>query len=375
MRGRVGDLPNDTSAELPTQTGATSHAPEAVTATLPTRPREWIKPTGLCIGIGGVRVDRAIAVQVLEAVSPHAIAAAIEAADRVDRANTDVRRAAERELEGARYEATLASRRYEAVDPTKRLVARELETRWEAALMRVREIEQRLVDVDAKVASQPHTDRDALLALAEDLPAVWNSSMSDNRTKQRLLRVLVREVIIDLDNAANETILVIHWTGGRHTEIRVGRVRSGSRYPSDRRPSAVEVVQKMGGQWPDRELAITMNRMRCKGVGGTSWTTVRVKELRERLGISAFDPSTPRPEAVSVEEAAKRLSICVGSVYRLIRDGVLPASQILPGAPWQVPVATLASKAVKASVHEIVERRPRKRSKPQATHTLQLPGL
>ncbi len=62
-----------------------------------------------------------------------------------------------------------------------------------------------------------------------------------------------------------------------------------------------------------------MNRMRCKGAGGATWTTVRVKELRERLGIDAFDPSAQRIEAVSVNEAAKRLGICIGSVSRLIR--------------------------------------------------------
>lgn len=331
--------------------------------------------SGLCIGIGGVRVDRAIVAQVLEAVSAHAIDAALEATVRVDRANADVRRAIERELEEARYETTLASRRYEAVDPTKRLVARELEARWEAALMRVRETEQRLADVDAKIASQPQLDRGSLLTLAHDLPAAWNSPTTDSRTKQRLLRILIREVIIDLDSTANDTLLVIHWTGGRHTELRVGRVRTRSRYPSDRRPSAVEVVKNMGGKWPDRELAVTMNRMRCKGPENTSWTTVRVKELRERLGISAFDPTAPKDETVTVDEAARRLSICVGSVYRLIRNGVLPASQIMPAAPWEIPAAALHSEAVRIGVQEIVGRRPRKRSKPQDTNTLHLPGV
>ena len=93
-------------------------------------------------------------------------------------------------------------------------------------------------------------------ALAHDLPAVWNSPTADARTKQLLVRVLVSEVIVDLDDATNEAVLVIHWTGGRHTEIRVARVRTG-RYPADRDPSAVEVVRKMGGKWPDRELAVT----------------------------------------------------------------------------------------------------------------------
>lgn len=327
-----------------------------------------------CIGIGGVRVDRAVAAQILDAISPHAIEAAIEAADRAVRADADVRSAIERELEEARYEATLAARRYEAVDPTKRLVARELEARWEAALTRAREIEQRLAALDAKPSSPSPVDREALLALAADLPAVWNSPTADGRTKQRLLRTLVHEIIIDLDDATNEAIVVIHWKGGRHTEVRVARVRTG-RYPADRAPSATEVIRKLGGKWSDRELAVTMNRMRCKGAGGATWTTVRVKELRERLGIAAFDPAAPRIATISVDEAARRLGVSVISVYRLIRSGALPASQLMPSAPWQIPVAALGTERVRIGVQQIIARRPRKPAKSQDTHTLRLPGV
>jgi DNA invertase Pin-like site-specific DNA recombinase len=329
---------------------------------------------GLCVGIGGVRVDRAVAAQLLEAVAPHAIDAALEAAARSERADADVRGAIEHELEEARYEVTVASRRYEAVDPQKRLVARELEARWERALERVADLERRVAELDATRVSRPRVDREGLLGLARDLPAAWNAPTADARTKQRLVRVLVREVIIDLDDATNEAIATIHWTGGRHTELRVARVRVG-RYPADRQPSAVVVMRKMGGKWPDRELAVTMNRMRCKGAGAATWTTVRVKELRERLGIAPFDPNAECVESVSIDETAKRLAICVPSVHRLIRDGVLPATQIMPSAPWQIPVAALESEAVRIGVRAVVERRPRNFSDLQDSKTLRLPGV
>jgi hypothetical protein len=161
---------------------------------------------------------------------------------------------------------------------------------------------------------------------------------------------------------------------GRHTELRVSRVRSG-RYPEDRRPSSVDVIRKLGGQWPDREVAVTMNRMRCKPADGKSWTTVRVRELRERLGIAPFDPAAHRIETISVDETASRLGICVGSVQKLIREGVLPATQLLPSAPWQVPVAALDSDVVKTGVREIVERRPRNYRVLQDDKTLKLPGF
>jgi hypothetical protein len=137
----------------------------------------------------------------------------------------------------------------------------------------------------------------------------------------------------------------------------------------------VEVIRKLGGQWPDRQLAVTMNRMRCKAADGSSWTAVRVRELRERLGIAPFDPAAPGVAAISVDETARRLQICVGSVLRLIRQGVLPATQLMPSAPWQVPLAALESEAVKIGVRGVIERRPRNFTVLQDGKTLKLPGF
>jgi DNA invertase Pin-like site-specific DNA recombinase len=329
---------------------------------------------GLCVGIGGVRVDRAIAAQITEVLSPLAVEAALQAAERTLLTEDEVRLAIQRELEEARYEASLAARRYEAVDPAKRLVARELESRWNTALERVGQLEQRLTSVAAAAASRPEIDREALLALAHDLPAAWNAPGVTMRAKQRLARILIQEVVVDLDEPAHEAVVTIHWTGGRHTEIRVARTRTG-RYPDDRHPSPVEVIRKLGGQWPDRDLAVTMNRMRCKTGDDESWTTMRVRALRERLGIAAFDPATPRVQTISVDETARRLKICVGSVLRLIRSGILPATQLMPSAPWQVPAEALESEAVKIGVQDVIARRPAKLLGFYENKTLKLPGF
>jgi DNA invertase Pin-like site-specific DNA recombinase len=329
---------------------------------------------GLCVGIGGKRVDQAVAAQIIEAVSEHAIEAAIRAAQQAAHADDDVRQALARELEEARYEASLAAKRYEVVDPTKRLVARELEARWNASLERVAQLQERLDRLDADGAGRPPIDRAALMALAYDLPSAWNAPGTDPRTKQRLARILIQEVVIDLDDESNEAVVTLHWNGGRHTEVRVARVRTGQ-YPSDRHPSPVEVVRKLGGQWPDRQLAVTMNRMRCKSSDGESWTTVKVRMLRERLHVAVFDEHAPRIKSISVDETATRLDICVGSVHRLIREGVLPAKQAMPSAPWQVPLAALDTEAVKIGVRSVKSRRPNNFAVLQDTKTLKLPGF
>jgi excisionase family DNA binding protein len=328
----------------------------------------------ICIGAGGMRVDRAVAAQILEAVSAHAIEAATIATERCRTADDDVRLALAKELEAARYEASLAARRYELVDPAKRLVARELEGRWNSALERVDQLERRIRDLETEARRRPQIDREALLALAHDLPSAWNSPSTDARTKQRLTRILIQEVVIDDDSKANQVVLVIDWTGGYHTEVRVARVRTG-RCPDDRYPSPVEVMRTLGGHWPDRELAVTMNRMRCKSSDGKSWTVARVRELRERLGITAFDPASIKIETITVDEAAHRLNICIGSVKRLIREGMLPATQLMPSAPWRIPASALDTEAVKIGVRAVKERRPSNFTALQDLKSLKLPGF
>jgi DNA invertase Pin-like site-specific DNA recombinase len=329
---------------------------------------------GLCIGIGGVRIDRAVALQILEAVSDRAVEAAIFASEQVERSQKDVIAAIERELEAARYEASLAARRYELVDPAKRHVARELEVRWNAALERVAELERRIDQLKCQSATRPKIDRARLLQLAHDLPAAWNAPSADTRTKQRLIHILIQEIVCDLDDAANEAVLLIHWTGGRHTEVRVPRVKTG-RYPADRAPTAVDALRKLAGYWPDRELAVSLNRMRCKTGDGETWTTVRVKEMRERLGLADYDPDRADDTMISLMKAAEQLGICVGSAKSLVLRGILPATQIVPGSPWLVPVAALSSEPVRLGVQRVIARRPKIYAEYQYDKVIRLPGL
>jgi hypothetical protein len=92
---------------------------------------------------------------------------------------------------------------------------------------------------------------------------------------------------------------------------------------------------------------------------------------RERLGIAPFDPALPRAKTVSADEAATRLGVCLRSVHK----GVLPATQLMHSAPWQIPVAALDSEAVKIGVREIVGRRPKFYKRLQEDKTLRLPGF
>ena len=166
-----------------------------------------------------------MAAAILRAVEPSAIEAAFKAAERVAEEPAERREALELELEQARYEARLAARRYEAIDPDNRLVASELESRWNTALCRVREVEEKIEQARAESANTPVVSRDDLLALAEDLPGVWESPSSDPSLKQRIIQILIQEIVADVDE--HEVTLVIHWVGGRHSELRVPSSKAG----------------------------------------------------------------------------------------------------------------------------------------------------
>ena len=126
-----------------------------------------------CIAFGGLRVDDAIEAALLQVVEPGAIAAAVTAEAEASRRRDQVREALTRDLEAARYAADRAFRQYDAADPANRLVAGELETRWNKALTRVAEVEAKIVDHNAAMLPRLTPAPISFATLADDLKAVW----------------------------------------------------------------------------------------------------------------------------------------------------------------------------------------------------------
>jgi hypothetical protein len=168
-----------------------------------------------------------VANEVLRVIGGNAVDAALEAADQLRRQRDDRRAALALEVDQARYEARLAERRYEAVDPENRLVAAELEARWNGALQHARDLADRLDAFDRDVATPVIPDRAVLLSLAQDLPAVWHAPTTAMRVKQRIVRVVIQEIVADVDDSARTIMLVIHWIGGQHSELPVKKNEVG----------------------------------------------------------------------------------------------------------------------------------------------------
>src|SRR6201996_3886183 len=131
----------------------------------------------------------------------------------------DVRAALMRDLEATRFAADRAFRQYDATDPQNRLVAAELELRWNRALERVTNLQERIEAHDRQVPAPTSATPDALVSLASDLKTIWADPATDARLKKRLVRTLIHEVIADVEPQASEVVLMLHWAGGVHTEL------------------------------------------------------------------------------------------------------------------------------------------------------------
>jgi DNA invertase Pin-like site-specific DNA recombinase len=298
-----------------------------------------------CISFGGLRADRAIAAEVLKAVEGNAVEAAVEAAARIAEQRRQQRQALSLELEQAQYEARLSARRYEAVDPDNRLVAAELEARWNAALHRVGEVEGRLRQIEVtREGAAKIPDKETLFSLAQDLPSVWNADGTDMRLKQRITRILIQEIIADVDDPAGEIVLIIHWAGGRHSELRVKKNLTGqhSRCTS---LEAVEIIRRMAGRFPDDQIAATLNRLGLKTGSGNNWIEVRVRTARSYHQLPSYDPQL-RQNALTLEEASEKLGVSHKIVRRLIDAKLIPATQVVPWAPWEIPAEAIKSEQV-----------------------------
>jgi excisionase family DNA binding protein len=299
-----------------------------------------------CMTFGGPRVDAAIASELLRAVEPMAIEAAFRAERMYRKQEEDQQRILDLELQQARYEANLAERRYAACDPDNRLIAAQLEKNWEIALRRVRDLEERRPSAKkAEIAVDPN----AFANLAENLSEAWNAPGVTMRARQQLLRALIVDIIVDVDEEARDVVLAIHWRGGQHSELRVRKPRTGE-HGCATTEDALAVMRSMAGRWSDEHIAASLNRMGLPTGQGKTWTAHRVSSVRRVRGIHAYRSAEKDGEWLTLTEAAATLRVTSHIVRRLIKSGVLPAVQVVAGAPYQIRAEDLASESVKSAV-------------------------
>ncbi len=302
-----------------------------------------------CISFGAYKVEEAVEQELLRVLTPLGLEAALGALENNRKQSEETLLQREMALQQARYEATLARRQYDAVDPANRLVASELEARWNARLQRVQELEEEVNQLKSEQGDGLlGRERERLFDLARDIPAAWNHPSAPAALKKRILRTVVNEIVASL---CEERIgLVIHWQGGDHTELGVVRSRSGEhRWQTD--VETERIIRELSRMMPDGALAGLLNRLGKRTAKGHRWTQARVCAFRSDRKIPVYQEGERRARGeLTLDEAAEVLQVGKSSVHRLIRKKILPASQVCRGAPWVIRKSDLALQTVKEAL-------------------------
>lgn len=291
-----------------------------------------------CLRVGGVQLDAAIAQAFLEAVRPAGIEAALVAEANLDAERDQALAQWRLEVDRLRYEAERAERRYRAVEPENRLVARGLETEWEKRLRELTAAEAELARREHKRPRQlTREERETIRALGSDLERVWAAPTTRDRDRKELLRTLLEEVNVAIEPADSTAHLLLRWRGGALTEVDVPlRRRSAPTIRTDE--DTLDLVRRLAAHYADATTAGILNRQERRTARGDRFTANKVGSLRRYWKIPRVEPvsTPPQGEPVTVQKAAEILGVAPSTVHRWLADGFIAGEQLTPGAPWRI---------------------------------------
>ena len=291
-----------------------------------------------CLNVGGCQIDAAVTAAFLAALAPAGLEASLKATEQLEADHETTVEQFRRDVERARYGAQRAERRYRAVDPDNRLVARGLEAEWEGALRELKESE-------AELARREHTrplvltpaERASLLALGKDLNTVWSAPTTTDRDRKELLRTLLEEVVMTVEREKFNAHLTLRWRGGLLSELDVPLPRSR---PATVRTEedTIELLRRLAAHYPDTVIAGILNRQGRTTARGLSFTANRVSSLRTNWEIPCFEAAahTPDGDCMTIERAAQTLGLAPSTLHRWLNDGFIAGEQVTPGAPWRI---------------------------------------
>jgi hypothetical protein len=295
-----------------------------------------------CISFGGLRADHAVGAEVLRVLKPLGVDAAVRALEAQAGETSAAKRQLELALQRARFEAAHTRRQYDAVDPTNRLVAGELERRWNEALQVLRGIESEIAAIEArKPAPLGELERGRLMRLGTDLELAWSHPAATSATRKRIMRAALSEIVVRVEVEHIE--MVLHWQGGDHTALRLKKNGAGKHrwtIPED----TLSLVRELARLMPDRQIARLLDRAGKPTGRGNGWTQARVCSFRSHHDIAVHRPSewAERGE-ITLEAAAQIMDVSVMTALRMVRRGIVRGRQVCRGAPWATKAEEVAA--------------------------------
>jgi DNA invertase Pin-like site-specific DNA recombinase len=283
----------------------------------------------ICWSLTGARIDGAVESLFLETMVPSEIDLSLAVEREVSSQSGSLEAQWQARLERARYEARRAERRYKAVDPDNRVVARTLEREWEARLAELDEVERLLAEARrAHHVELTAADRDLLRGLARDLPALWRAPTTPASDRKSMLRLVIEAISVSpIDVPRRGTHIKVQWKSGAVDERIIDR-------PASRAPRA-NVIERMrellAGGADDAAIAERLNAEALLGSRLQPWTPGNVAKARRKACL----PSPPRPKRTvlpdrhpetgyySIPGAARRFGVTVNIVKHWVERGLV----------------------------------------------------
>ena len=310
-----------------------------------------------CISFGGTLVDQAVSREVLRVLEPAAVEAALQSGREQGQQQDQVVRTLELELTSARYTAERAGHQYDAADPQNRLVADELERRWNQALERVAELEAKIAKEKSQQEVLGLPSPAQLVGLAKDLKEIWDDPQTDVRLKKRIVRTLLQEVLVDVCPEAGEIRLVLHWQGGLHTELVVSRRRCGQN-GLHTVASTVEAVEWLSRIGSDEQIAGWLNLHQLRTGKGNFWTKALVASLRSKRKFPSYSAERREAEGwMTLTEAAVYVGISSTALRHAAEAQEVSAVHPLPLGPWIFKKKDLQTVAAQELIRRVHGRR------------------
>lgn len=305
-----------------------------------------------CISFFGKSLEELIVEEILRIVQPTAISAAQKAEALLVKRHQQKKQSHLNALKQAEYEADRCFEQYNLSDPKNRLVASNLEKRWNDAMLIVEEIKQKLNEIDQYHHSLTEQDQKQLIGLAEDLTRLWDHPKADNKIKKRIIQTLIKEIVVDITED-NNIIAFIHWQGGTHTEYQIKRRKKGQR-SAHLHPNTLELVRQLAQIVPDYRIAQIFNLLQIKTASGKNWNKIRVSNFRHQHHIPVFNKANYDKNGwVNLTEAAEILQTYPITIRRLIKADIIKARQIVQHSPWIIEKEQLKSPLVLQAIKKL----------------------
>lgn len=288
-----------------------------------------------CHLVGGRRIDQSVVKAFLEAIAPAGVEAACAAEELSRDQHNEVSRHWDLQIEKAEYAAQRAERQYDAVEPENRVVARELERRWNERLGELAALQTKAREARDEPRCFTPKELEQAQALGRDLETVWDAETTTNRDRKRLLRCMIEEVQLRTETGHYGVRIV--WKGGAATDQEVIRHAAGTGHATAE--ETVDLVRRLAVEFDDVQIARILNKQGRRSGLGNSFTQQRVTSLRGHHKITACPenrPQDPSEGPFTADDAAVELGVCGSTVHRWLREGVLAGKQLTPGAPWKI---------------------------------------